>query len=153
MKWTFSHSRAIALLLLLGNLFAWHPVAANEPVTKIETISLTSVVDWQGGIIHGLLFSNNDGGELRLNEDQVEGFFISAPISTTFPFNAVGVAWQAETPQDTSLILELRGSSNPTLGLHLRQGSGFRLMKGPMKIGGLGNLWWRGKTIRRMMVP
>jgi len=131
MKWTFSHSRAIALLLLLGNLFAWHPVAANEPVTKIETISLTSVVDWQGGIIHGLLFSNNDGGELRLNEDQVEGFFISAPISTTFPFNAVGVAWQAETPQDTSLILELRGSSNPNPWPSFAPGVGLQVDEGP----------------------
>ncbi|NJP04894.1 MAG: hypothetical protein HC837_04300 [Chloroflexaceae bacterium] len=108
------------MLFLLSWLVWWfatpavHPVAlAQQPTIQQGAITLTSAPDWQRGSTSGLLITNNAGGELRLDDQQIQGSYLSVPFSTTFAINAAGAIWQADIPPDTSLLLELRGRSSP----------------------------------------
>jgi hypothetical protein len=88
------------------------PPRQQGPEVEIDEWVLTSVRDWERGIVNGLLISNNAGGELRLEEDALQGGFLSEPIATDFAINAAGAVWRAELPEGTSLTLELRGRSD-----------------------------------------
>jgi hypothetical protein len=93
------------------------PVQAQATVRTGST-TLTSVQDWQLGARTNLLVSNNDGGELRLDEDSTSGEFVSAPIATSdrsgpFSASAVGATWDAQLSPGTSLSLDVRGGASP----------------------------------------
>jgi hypothetical protein len=70
------------------------------------------VLDWQDGFVDQVLVTNNDGGELRLDANQLAGSFLSRPYSTTFDLNAAGAFWRATIPEDTNMVLELRGRTS-----------------------------------------
>lgn len=102
----------IVAVLVGGSLphaSAQPPAQQAVPTVEIGTWTLDTVADWESGVTTGLLVSNNAGGELRLDADQVEGGFISQPFATRFPLNAVGITWRTDIPAGTSLVLELRG--------------------------------------------
>lgn len=83
------------------------------PEVQKDSWHLDTVIDWQQGFLDQVLITNNSGGELRLDAKQTEGRFISQPFSTTFALNAVGAFWRAQVPDQTSLLLEVRGRSTP----------------------------------------
>lgn len=87
--------------------------AQPQPEVQVGQWQLTSVVDWQGGAINGLIISNNAGGELRLQDTQSSGSFLSPPFELPFPINAVGAVWRADLTEGTSVALELRGRARP----------------------------------------
>ncbi len=104
----------VLLTLLLGV-----PVAAQtttpelaEPARDLDAWRLDTVRDWEAGNLAGVLVTNNSGGELRLDVDQLEGVYVSEPLAASFPFNAVGAVWRAEVPAGTSLTLEVRGRAS-----------------------------------------
>jgi hypothetical protein len=104
----------LACLLVIGSVLPLpaQPTTAApvaQPRAAIGTWQIDDVADWQRGVTNGLLISNNDGGELRLDAERVEGAFISDPFEADFTFNAAGAIWRADLPQDTGLTLELRG--------------------------------------------
>ncbi len=100
----------LAAFLVLGTL----PTYAQEEATlKVETWEVSTVADWEAGSVTGLLVTNNAGGELRLEEEQREGEFISAPFSTDFAFNTVGAVWHAEVLTGTQVELALRARTIP----------------------------------------
>jgi hypothetical protein len=81
--------------------------------TQMAEWQLSTVADWEAGQIEDLLITNNVDGELRLAEGETSGSFISAPFETEFPFNAAGLVWMAEVPEDTLLRLDLRERTVP----------------------------------------
>ncbi len=89
------------------------PLAQEEeparPQGDFGEWQLDTVENWSQGFIEGLLITNNDGGELRLDAEQAAGVFVSEPFAAQFPFNAVGAIWRAEIPESTQLTLEVRG--------------------------------------------
>lgn len=103
---------ALLFTLGLGPALA-APPTQRGPAAQTATWALTAVGDWEAGSSGGLLVTNNDGGELRLAEDQVEGQFISAPFATKFAPNAVGATWRAELLTGTSLALAIRARTTP----------------------------------------
>lgn len=103
--------RRVVLLIALACLAGAGVVRAapqSAPAT-IGKLTLSSVVDWQGGLRDGLLISNNEGGELRLGEGRRQGVFTSSLTKVGFPFNAVGMVWRADVPSGARLTLEVRG--------------------------------------------
>ncbi len=87
------------------------PAQQQSPRIQQGELVFTSVTDWGQGVVDGLLVSNNAGGELRLEDDEFEGGFISQPFATPFAFNAAGAFWHAEVVEGTDLELEVRGRS------------------------------------------
>lgn len=106
-----SMSLLLVLLPAIRSLAA--PAPQQGPQVQIDEWELTSVRDWQKGVVNNLLISNNAGGELRLDAEQSQGGFVSNPFSTTFTLHAVGAVWRAELPPGTELRLEVRGRSTP----------------------------------------
>lgn len=90
------------------------------PAVQIGEKAFTSVVDWQAGATSGLLISNNDGGELRLDANQTEGRFLSRPFITTFAINAAGAYWRSQLEERATLDLEIRGRSTPPPSMNTR---------------------------------
>ncbi len=111
---------------LLGLLVvvAYFPGAADAaslqqqrgPEIRIDEQVFTTVDDWQQGAVNGLIISNNDNGELRLDDEEFRGGFISDPFATSFAINAAGALWQAELPEGTDVQLEIRGRSTLPTG-------------------------------------
>lgn len=103
------------LIALAAMLAATYPVAARPSslAAQVSSWRLSSVRDWQAGVITGLLVTNNAGGELRLDAEAVEGSFISAPFETAFATNAAGAVWRGELVEGTDLRLELRARATP----------------------------------------
>lgn len=95
-----------------ARLHAMLPQTQQEPQALTDMLPIDTVIDWQNGFLDNTLITNNDGGELRLDVDQTAGMFISRPLSTTFDLNAAGAFWRADIPDDTNLVLELRGRSS-----------------------------------------
>jgi hypothetical protein len=94
------------------------PQTQQPPEIYQDQWELDTVLDWQDGFVENVLVTNNDGGELRLDADLLEGRFITRPYTTTFDLNAIGAFWRAELPEDTDMLLEVRGrSSTPALYL------------------------------------
>ncbi|MCU0494655.1 MAG: peptidoglycan recognition protein family protein [Chloroflexaceae bacterium] len=113
-----AHSFLLVCCVLALVWSSWFAVGATlaqqaSPALPQGTWKLDSVVDWQGGQRQGLIVINNAGGELRLDEEQLEGSFLTPPFQATTPFNAAGATWRAELPQGTGLTLELRERSTP----------------------------------------
>lgn len=129
----------ICLVLLVsvvgGNvLVAVQPAraqASQEPVAQVDEWKIDRVVDWQAGATENVLVTNNAGGELRLDADETEGFFISQPLSATFSLNAAGAFWRADIPSDTELVLEVRGRSTPPRELPYEELAGYNEGWGP----------------------
>ncbi len=102
------------LLLSLTVTGAMAQVSGQQSAqTQMAEWQISTVADWEAGQAADLLITNNAGGELRLAEGETSGSFISAPFETEFPFNAAGLIWAAEVPEDTLLRLELRERTAP----------------------------------------
>jgi hypothetical protein len=110
--------------LLLALLLATLPLAPGrgapaqaQAALRAGSTTLTSVQDWERGARANLLVSNNDGGELRLDDDQNSGEFVSAPLAVSdgagsFNASAVGAAWIAERPAGTDLSFDVRSGAS-----------------------------------------
>ncbi|GEM_PF-485576 len=103
----------VAVLLLPTPLTARPLTQSRRPELELGKWVHTSVVDWQSGEVSGLLITNNAGGELRLDDTQSEGNFISAPFEAPFVTNAVGAVWRADIAEGTDITLDLRARSRP----------------------------------------
>lgn len=104
----------VALLALLAPGAAMVPARQQEgPQPQIATWELSTVAEWQRGVTRGLLISNNDDGELRLEDDRTQGGFISEPFEAGFAFNAAGAVWRVDYDEGTDMTLELRGRATP----------------------------------------
>lgn len=112
-----SQPTAIAAITLLSLALTLAPGPAQArqqaPAARIGLWELSSVDDWRAGSADGLLVTNNAGGELRLDDGQTSGSFLSAPFKTEFAANAAGVTWRADLVEGTELRLELRGRADP----------------------------------------
>lgn len=105
---------ALATVGALGHPTAVPQLAAQTGVpVKVGQARFNTVVDWQGGIRDGLLVSNNEDGELRLDEGRTHGVFTAGLTKADFAFNAVGAVWHAAVPSGTRLTFELRGGETP----------------------------------------
>ncbi len=102
----------LAALLMVGPAIAQTPSPSDEPARQVDAWSLDTVRDWEAGSLSGLIVTNNAGGEVRLAPDQVEGVYVSLPLTASFPFNAIGAVWRAELPPDTTLLLDVRGRAS-----------------------------------------
>ncbi len=83
------------------------------PESRTGELVLTTVDNWQQGLLAGLLVSNNNGGELRLDTGEFEGSFLSDPFAASFDFNAAGAYWNVDLPVGTDISLAIRGRSTP----------------------------------------
>jgi hypothetical protein len=102
----------LAVIVALGAVVGLTPaqyLKAQVQTPQIGNISLSTIGDWQTGTRQNLLVSNNDDGELRLDDKDSEGVFDSGLLKTDFPFNALGAVWRANVPKSTSLSFEIRG--------------------------------------------
>lgn len=101
--------RALLLSVLLCSLLlSPHGATAQAPVQR-GNLRVTTVVDWQAGTAEAVQITNNDNGELRLADGQIEGVYTSGVIRTDFPASALGATWQASIPAEAELRLEARG--------------------------------------------
>src|SRR5690606_34271219 len=104
-----SQPTAIAAITLLSLALTLAPGPAQArqqaPAARIGLWELSSVDDWRAGSADGLLVTNNAGGELRLDDGQTSGSFLSAPFKTEFAANAAGVTWRADLVEGTELRL------------------------------------------------
>lgn len=104
----------LVLLVFCAAPLAVVPAAAQttrQPTLRMADWTLDDLAAWEAGTSTNLLVTNNAGGELRLEDDQLEGSFVSAPFEAEFPFNTAGATWHAEIPERTTLTLELRATS------------------------------------------
>jgi hypothetical protein len=115
----------VIILTCLVSVGAFVPPAVaraqTTPAIQIDAITFTSVSDWESGTTTDLRVSNNDGGELRLADNESQGIFETETLTTTFPFHAIGPVWKADTPPGTQLVLEVRAGPTPeSLGEYQR---------------------------------
>lgn len=109
-----SRTRRLLVMAMLAAVLTTRGPASSSaqvPTPQVALVPLTSVEDWQRGCImpaESLLITNNEGGELRLAGTGLSGTFLSAPITTTFGFNAASATWHAEIPAGTTLTVEVR---------------------------------------------
>ncbi|MGD8856133.1 MAG: N-acetylmuramoyl-L-alanine amidase [Chloroflexota bacterium] len=97
----------IGLLLAVLVASATTTTQGQEEI-KTGALSLGSA-DFQQGLRQDLVV-NSEG--LVLAENAVSGRYTSAVIETAFPFNALVPSWSAETPEGTSVSVQIRTSKN-----------------------------------------
>jgi hypothetical protein len=99
--------RLVMLLPLLAVVIPSRPAAAEPPPVQHGRFVHTAVEDWLPGLLSGLYV---DGGDLRLQEGQSAGEYLSAPLQTPFGLNAALAGWHASLAADQTLTIELRSS-------------------------------------------
>ncbi|GIV95992.1 MAG: N-acetylmuramoyl-L-alanine amidase [Herpetosiphonaceae bacterium] len=104
----------VLLALLISQLLL--PGSRNTQAAPAEIKSerwvQTSVEEWRAGASEGLLISNNDGGEIRLDQGARHGVLLGPPYQASFSFTALTVAWIADIPARTSVTIEVRTSAD-----------------------------------------
>lgn len=98
----------LSVLLLLVPFAPTQGVIAQVPVQR-GNLRVNTVVEWQTGTSQAIQTTNNDNGELRLADGQIEGIYTSRLAKTDFPVSALGAVWQATIPAEAELRLEVRG--------------------------------------------
>ena len=113
-------SLRLFMLLACLTLLVGQPgfvVAQTGAPVQIGVVSFTKVADWEAGMLKGVLVTNNDGGELRLDAGTTQAVFESGLQPLDFQANALSATWRAAVPQGTSLVLEVRaGAGGESLG-------------------------------------
>ncbi|MBC8163492.1 MAG: N-acetylmuramoyl-L-alanine amidase [Roseiflexaceae bacterium] len=105
--------RTLLLSVFAALLLAPAPRATAQAPVQRGNIRFSTVVEWQGGLAQGVQIINNDDGELRLTDNQIEGLYTTGLSKLPFAANALGAVWQATVPAEAELRLEARGGPSP----------------------------------------
>lgn len=112
----------VGLFLALGCLVCLPPPrpgdAADGDQTRAEEWLQTETSDFAAGTLSNLRVLEEGGGALALASDPQgyasSGLYTSTVRPTDILFNAVGVQWHAEVPEDTDLSVAVRVSADAT---------------------------------------
>lgn len=104
--------RAMLVLVFVAVLLPPSGATAQAPVGR-GNLRFSSVVEWQGGLAQGIQVTNNDDGEIRLADGQIEGLYTSGLSKLPFVATTLGAVWQANVPAEAELRLEARGGPSP----------------------------------------
>lgn len=99
--------RLVLLLLLLVAVIPLRSVGAEPPPVQHGQFAHSELEDWLQGVLSGVYV---DGGDLRLEQGQATGEYLSAALQTPFGLNAAVVGWHASLTTGQTLTLELRSS-------------------------------------------
>src|SRR3712207_4086059 len=100
----------LRLLLLLPLLVALGPPrmpAAEPPPVQSGRFVQSELADWLQGTLAGVYV---EGGDLRLQPEQITGSYVSPPVQAPFGFNGAVLQWHAAVTTAQTLTLELRSS-------------------------------------------
>ena len=99
--------RLMLLLPLLAVIIPARPAVAEPPPVQHGNFTQTLLEDWLQGQLTGVYV---EGGDVRLQEGQPVGEYLSPSFQTPFGLNAALVGWHASVTTGQTLTLELRSS-------------------------------------------
>lgn len=102
---------SITILLTVTNTVSLLAVEIPEVASDTMTFSFSMITaESYSDAVKDKIFFSSDG--LRLEQSATQGIFTSQVILANIPFSDVGVHWNAETPIESEVLIEIRTSKN-----------------------------------------